>query len=101
MYAFEYLKPGNLKEAAAMLAANPDGKFVSGGHTLLPAMKLRLAGPSALVDLNGLGELRGIRRDGDKLVIVDEKGSAAAVETADVTQSNGVVHVIDSVLLPK
>ena len=69
MYAFEYMKPTSLKEAGAMLGAHPDGKFVSGGHTLLPAMKLRLAGPSALVDLNGLDELRGIRREGDKLVI--------------------------------
>lgn len=69
MYAFEYMKPTSLKEAAAMLAANPEGKPLSGGHTLLPAMKLRLAGPSALVDLNGLDELRGIERRGDTLVI--------------------------------
>lgn len=69
MYAFEYLKPGTLAEAAAMLADHPDGKLVSGGHTLLPAMKLRLAGPSALVDLNGLAELRGIKREGDMVVI--------------------------------
>jgi carbon-monoxide dehydrogenase medium subunit len=52
-----------------MLADNPDGKALSGGHTLIPAMKLRLTGPSALVDLNGVEELRGIRLDGDKLVI--------------------------------
>lgn len=69
MYAFEYLKPTTLKEAAAFLDDNPDGKFLSGGHTLLPAMKLRLAGPSALVDLNGIAELRGIARKGDTLVI--------------------------------
>lgn len=69
MYAFEYLKPTSLKDAAALLAEHPDGKALSGGHTLIPAMKLRLAGPSALVDLNGLDELRGIRRDGDRLVI--------------------------------
>lgn len=69
MYAFEYLKPTSLKEAAAFLDDNPDGKFLSGGHTLLPAMKLRLAGPSALVDLNGIAELRGIARKGDTLVI--------------------------------
>ena len=65
MYAFEYLKPSSVAEAVAMLAANEDGKFLSGGHTLLPAMKLRLAGPSALVDLNGVAELNGISRKGD------------------------------------
>lgn len=69
MYAFEFLKPKSLTEAASMLAANPEGKALSGGHTLLPAMKLRLTGPAALVDLNGLDELRGIRRDGDAIVI--------------------------------
>ncbi|MBV9077289.1 MAG: xanthine dehydrogenase family protein subunit M [Methylobacteriaceae bacterium] len=69
MYAFEYHKPTSLKDAAALASANAEGKFLSGGHTLLPAMKLRLAGPSALVDLNGIAELKGIRRDGDKLVI--------------------------------
>ena len=69
MYAFEYLKPKNLAEAAAMLADNPEGKALSGGHTLIPAMKLRLTGPAALVDLNGLDELRGIKVEGDKLVI--------------------------------
>ncbi len=69
MYAFEYMKPTGLSEAVAMLAEHPDGKAVSGGHTLLPAMKLRLTGPTALVDLNGIEEMRGIRRDGDALVI--------------------------------
>lgn len=41
------------------------------------------------------------KMDGDKLVIIDEKGGGATVEVADVMQSNGVVHVIDSVLMPK
>ena len=41
------------------------------------------------------------KMDGGKLVIIDEKGGAAVVETADVMQSNGVAHVIDSVLMPK
>lgn len=69
MYAFEYLKPSSVAEAVAMIAANEDGKLLSGGHTLLPAMKLRLAGPSALVDLNGIADLDGISREGDTLVI--------------------------------
>jgi carbon-monoxide dehydrogenase medium subunit len=51
MYAFEFHKPTSLAEASALIAGNADGKFLSGGHTLLPAMKLRLAAPSALVDL--------------------------------------------------
>ena len=69
MYAFNYHKPTSLTEAAALLSDNPDGKILSGGHTLLPAMKLRLAGPSDLVDLNGIAELRGIERQGDTISI--------------------------------
>ncbi|HMO30859.1 xanthine dehydrogenase family protein subunit M [Enterovirga sp.] len=69
MYAFEYLKPKSLAEAAAMLAGRPESRALSGGHTLIPAMKLRLTGPSALVDLNGLDELRGIRVEGDRLLV--------------------------------
>ena len=42
-----------------------------------------------------------LKMDGDKLVVIDEKGGGAAVTQADVMQSNGVVHVIDTVLMPK
>ncbi len=69
MYAFEYLKPKTIDEAKALFADNPDGKFLSGGHTLLPAMKLRLAGPSALIDLGAVDGMRGIERKGDVVVI--------------------------------
>src|SRR3954451_20198904 len=69
MYAFNCDKPTTLKDAAALLSDNPDATFLSGGHTLLPAMKLRLAGPSDLVDLNGIAELRGFERKGDTISI--------------------------------
>lgn len=86
MYAFEYMKPTSLKEAVAMLSADPEAKPLSGGHTLLPAMKLRLIGPSAVVDLDGLDELRGIKRDGDKLVI-GALSRHHEVATSDVVKS--------------
>lgn len=69
MYAFEYRRPTSLAEAAAALAADPDARLLSGGHTLLPAMKLRLAAPSILVDLNGIAGLDGIERQDDALVV--------------------------------
>lgn len=70
MYAFDYHRPATTADAAALLAGRPDAKFLAGGQTLLPAMKLRLAGPSDLVDLAGLrSELSGIRREGDRVVI--------------------------------
>lgn len=70
MYAFNYHRPASVAEASAVLVANADAKFMAGGQTLLPAMKLRLANPSDLVDLVALrAELSGIRREGDRVVI--------------------------------
>ncbi|WP_207539813.1 FAD binding domain-containing protein [Sabulicella rubraurantiaca] len=69
MYDFAYHKPSSLAEAARLLAADPDAKAIAGGHTLLPALKHRLNRPSSLVDLSGIAEMRGIRREGDSLVI--------------------------------
>ncbi|MFM9107826.1 MAG: FAD binding domain-containing protein [Chloroflexota bacterium] len=61
---FSYHKPGSVKEAVALLKSDPDAKIVAGGHSLIPAMKLRLAAPSALVDLGGIKELQGIDVNG-------------------------------------
>ncbi|WP_431285367.1 FAD binding domain-containing protein [Humitalea sp. 24SJ18S-53] len=69
MYDFTYHKPTSVADAVKILAADPDAKPVSGGHTLLPALKHRLNKPSALVDLSGIAELRGIKREGDTIII--------------------------------
>ena len=61
---FEYRRPGSLAEAVQILAENPDAKLLAGGHSLLPAMKLRLAAPSTLVDLSQIEGLRGIAANG-------------------------------------
>lgn len=68
MYDFAYHKPSTVADAVKLLA-DPDAKAVSGGHTLIPALKHRLNKPSALVDLSGIAELRGIRRQGNAIVI--------------------------------
>ncbi|HEX6827594.1 MAG TPA: xanthine dehydrogenase family protein subunit M [Burkholderiales bacterium] len=63
--AFEYHAAKSLDEAVALLAAhNGDAKILAGGHSLLPMMKLRFAEPAHLIDLNRVGELKGIREDG-------------------------------------
>ena len=70
MYAFTYHRPASVGDATAALAAKPDAKFMAGGQTLLPAMKLRFASPSDVVDLAGLRDtLSGIKREGDRVVI--------------------------------
>jgi carbon-monoxide dehydrogenase medium subunit len=62
---FAYHRPGSVQEAISILQADPDAKIVAGGHSLLPAMKLRLAAPSALVDLDGISSLKGISVNGN------------------------------------
>jgi carbon-monoxide dehydrogenase medium subunit len=60
MYAFTYHRPGSVADAASLAGQHGDGKFLAGGMTLLPTMKQRLAGPSDIIDLSKLDELRGI-----------------------------------------
>lgn len=67
---FDYLRPHSVDEAVTELGrAGEDAKILAGGQSLLPLLRLRLAYPTALVDLGGVGELRGVRQDGDQLVI--------------------------------
>ncbi len=68
--AFEYHRAGSVKEALSMLKQfGEDAKLLSGGHSLIPMMKLRLAQPSHLVDISALKEMAGIREEGGKVVI--------------------------------
>lgn len=69
MYDFSYHKPSSVADAVRLLAADPDARAISGGMTLLPALKLRLNKPTALVDLSGIAELRGVKREGSSIVI--------------------------------
>jgi carbon-monoxide dehydrogenase medium subunit len=84
MYTFDYHKPASVADAAKTLAAKPEAKLVAGGMTLLPAMKLRLARPSDLVDLAKVGELRGIRRDGSSVVIGAMSRHGEVADSAEV-----------------
>ena len=61
---FEYEVAESVEHAAELLGANPDAKLLAGGHSLLPAMRLRIARPSMLVDLGRLSDLNYIREDG-------------------------------------
>ena len=69
MYAFEYHRPKTVAEAVSLLQGASDGKFLAGGHTLIPTLKQRLASPSDIVDLGAIAELKGIRQEGDRLII--------------------------------
>lgn len=69
MYDFAYHKPSSVADAVKILSADPDARPISGGQTLLPALKHRLNKPTAVVDLSAIAELRGVRREGDKIVV--------------------------------
>jgi carbon-monoxide dehydrogenase medium subunit len=67
---FEYAAPTSIAEAVSTLgAAGEDAKVMAGGQSLIPVLRLRLAYPSTVVDLSRVGELRGVRDDGDAIVI--------------------------------
>jgi carbon-monoxide dehydrogenase medium subunit len=66
---FSYQRATSVQDAIALLTKEPDAKMLAGGQSLLSLMKLRLASPSTLVDLGGVKELRGIRREGDTIAI--------------------------------
>ncbi len=60
MYEFTYHKAGSVADAASKVAGADDGVLMAGGMTLLPTMKQRLAMPSDVVDLGGVGDLKGV-----------------------------------------
>ncbi|MEP6941508.1 MAG: xanthine dehydrogenase family protein subunit M [Betaproteobacteria bacterium] len=87
MYAVEYQRAKSVADAAAALAKT-GGKALAGGQSLVGAMKLRLASPGTVVDLCGIAELKGIRKDGDSIVI------GAMTTHADVAASSVVKQSI-------
>src|SRR6187402_1662858 len=82
--AFDYHRPSSVDEALSLLG-DEGTRPLAGGHSLIPAMKIRLATPSTLVDLGGIPGLDGIERDGDELVI-------GALATHGAVASSAIVH---------
>lgn len=67
---FDYVAPASLDEALGLLAQNPDdAKILAGGHSLIPAMKMRLAQPAMLIDIGRIKELSYIREEGGRILI--------------------------------
>jgi carbon-monoxide dehydrogenase medium subunit len=79
----EYHRPGSVAEAVQMLT-NTGGKALAGGHSLLPAMKLRLSEPGTVIDIGRLNELRGISVKGNILSIGALTTHAEVAASADV-----------------
>ena len=81
---FEYHAPATLNEALALLAGSAGAKPLAGGQSLIPAMNFRLASPGALVDLNRLTELSGIRETADGGLVIGAMTRHREVESSPV-----------------
>jgi aerobic carbon-monoxide dehydrogenase medium subunit len=81
MYNFTFHRPTTVRQAAGLLARNPDAKLLAGGHSLLPVMKQRLAQPSALIDLSLVEGMDTVEQKGRSIVI------GAMARHADVAKS--------------
>lgn len=83
---FDYAAPTTIEEALTALAeAGDDAKIIAGGQSLLPVLRMRLNAPSKVIDLGRISGLRGIREDGDELVI-------GAMTTHDDVMHDALVH---------
>ena len=86
--AFDYSAPGSLEEALATLAELGDeGRILAGGQSLIPMMKLRLATPGHLVDINRVNELAHISESNGHLAV------GALARHADVASSAAVAVI--------
>ena len=81
---FDYVRAGSVDEALSSVA--DDGKFLAGGHSLLPVMKLRLDAPAQLVDIGRIPELQGISANGDLTI-------GAATTHAEIAASSDVQNM--------
>ncbi len=84
MYETTYHKATSIDDAASLMGNADDGKYLSGGMTLIPTMKQRLAAPSDLIDLGGIADLGGISSSGSTVRI------GAATTHAEVAASRSV-----------
>ncbi|MEJ8851069.1 xanthine dehydrogenase family protein subunit M [Variovorax rhizosphaerae] len=82
MYAFTLERPASVADAVKLAGAG--GKPLAGGQTLLASMKLRLSAPEQLVDLSGIKELTGIKKDGNTLVVGAMSRHLDVANNADV-----------------
>jgi carbon-monoxide dehydrogenase medium subunit len=85
--AFEYHAPSSISEATALLTKlGEDAKVLSGGHSLIPLMKLRLAAPRHIIDINGIPGLAGIR-EADGFLKIGALTRESELEGSDLIRS--------------
>lgn len=91
---FDYFAPDSVESALALIAElGDDARFLAGGQSLVPMMNFRVAAPSALIDLNGVADLRGIRIDDDDRLHIGAMTRTRELETdALIAHANPLLH---------
>ncbi len=84
MYETKYHRPKTLAEAAEIYSNTEEPAYLSGGHTLIPAMKGRLAAPANLIDVRRIPELSGIRIEADRVIIGSATTHAAVAASKEI-----------------
>jgi hypothetical protein len=97
--AFDYAKATSIDQALSLLAEHgEEARVIAGGHSLLPMMKLRLAKPDALIDINGIAELGTIRVDGDMLSVGALARHADVLRSAIIGEHFPLLHDAERVI---
>jgi carbon-monoxide dehydrogenase medium subunit len=90
---FNYHRPATVADAINLLTTlGDDARPLAGGHSLVPMMKLRLATPEHLIDLHGIDGLKGIRREGNNIVIGAMTTQHDLLASEEIAQSLPILH---------
>jgi carbon-monoxide dehydrogenase medium subunit len=98
MYQTTYHRPSSVAEAAALFAKGSEPKYLAGGHTLIPVMKQRLAGPTDVIDLGKIKELIGIESSSDTLTIKAATPYYDIMTSAEVKKAIPAIAELTSML---
>jgi carbon-monoxide dehydrogenase medium subunit len=85
--SFDYKRASSVQEAVSLLGSNANAKLIAGGHSLLPAMKLRLSTPSLLIDISHIAALKGISLSGNT-VVIGATTTHAEIAASDVVKKH-------------
>src|SRR3981189_1542691 len=90
---FSYRRPAPVADAVKLLSTlGEEARPLAGGHSLVPMMKLRLATPEHLVDLHGIDELKGIRREAGRIVIGAMTTQHELLASDEIAKSLPILH---------
>jgi carbon-monoxide dehydrogenase medium subunit len=94
MHNFNYQRPKSVGDAQKAFKKASDGRYLAGGHTLLPSLRQRLAQPSDLIDIAGLGDLKGIKVSGGVVQIGALTTHAEVAHSAEIRKAIPALAVL-------